>query len=287
MFSIFSSFSFRTVQGESEQFSCLNKQPWLIVLLLLLAACESAPSNSTADSDAPAAMSQDDNPAAEGFDLAGSDSLAIAIADEVVKAHGGRKAYDQNRYFKWNFFGVRNLIWDKKESRVRIDFPAKSAIYLLDYKQGTGRVQLAGEEINQPDSLAKYLAEARSIWINDSYWLIHQFKLKDSGVTLKIADDSPKDPQLQRPSYTIDQTFETVGDTPNNRYRLFIDKENYRINTWQFFRDAADTEASISTPWAGYATYNGLLLSTDRSGRFQLQDVSTPLVVADSIFAAF
>lgn len=287
MYRIFLPFSFHTFQRGSEQFSYFSKQPWLIVLLLLLAACESAPSSSTADSDAPAAMSQDENPAADGFDLAGSDSLAIVIADKVVAAHGGRKAYDQNRYFQWNFFGVRSLAWDKAAGRVRIDFPAKSAVYLLNYQAGTGRVQLAGEEISQPDSLTKYLAEARSIWINDSYWLVHQFKLKDSGVTLKMAEDSPADPQRQRPSYVLDQTFKAVGDTPNNRYRLYIDKEDYHINTWQFFREAGDAEASISTPWDGYQTYNGLLLSTDRSGRFQLQDVATPLELADSLFIAF
>ncbi len=260
---------------------------WAFVLLLLLAACESAPSSDSEDSATLASMAQDENPAAEGFDLSGSDSLAIAIADEVVKAHGGRKAYDQNRYFQWNFFGVRSLTWDKEEKRVRIDFPARSAVYLLNYQQETGRVQVAGEEISQPDSLAKYLAEARSIWINDSYWLVHQFKLKDSGVTLKMAEDSPADPQRQRPSYVLDQTFKAVGDTPNNRYRLYIDKEDYRINTWQFFRDAGDAEASISTPWEGYQTYNGLLISTDRSGRFQLQDVKTPLDLADSLFTDF
>lgn len=227
------------------------------------------------------------NPAAPGFNFLASDSLAIALADQVVVAHGGRKAYDQNRYFSWNFFGLRTLIWDKQAARVRIDFPSKQAIYLLNYETMEGQVQLQGQAVTQPDSLTKYLKEAHSIWINDSYWLVHQFKLKDSGVTLKMAEDSPADPSLQRPSYVIDQTFSEVGDTPQNRYRLFIDRENYRINTWQFFRQASDSEPSISTPWSAYATYNGLLLSTDRGSRFQLQEVSTPSEVAETVFTQF
>ncbi len=204
-----------------------------------------------------------------------------------MAAHGGRKAYEQNRYFTWNFFGLRSLVWDKQAARVRIDFPSKQAIYLLHYETMEGQVQLQGEAVTQPDSLAKYLKEAHSIWINDSYWLVHQFKLKDSGVTLKMAEDSPADPSLQRPSYVLDQTFEEVGDTPQNRYRLFIDRENYRINTWQFFRQASDGEPSLSTPWSAYADYNGLLLSTDRGGRFQLQNLSTPSEVAETVFTQF
>jgi len=261
-----------------------------LVLSLLLAgfsACESTPSGEQAAvaTEEPALV--DPNPPAEGFNAAGSDARAIEIADSVVWAHGGRRAYDNNRYFKWNFFGVRTLTWDKQEKLVRIDFPAREAIFLLDYSDMTGAVQLKGEEVTHPDSLNKYLEQAHGIWINDSYWLVHQFKLKDSGVTLKYVDDTPVDPQAARPSYVIDQTFSGVGNTPDNRYRLYIDKENFRINTWQFFRAATDEEPSMETPWQGYTAFNDLQLSTDRSGRFQLQEVSTPAEVAEAVFTAF
>ena len=53
------------------------------------------------------------NPPAEGFDLVNSDAKAIAIADEVVTASGGRQNWENTRLIKWNFFGSRNLAWDK------------------------------------------------------------------------------------------------------------------------------------------------------------------------------
>ena len=254
-----------------------------IFTLLALFGCD-ATSDTNSSMETPAAIY---NPAAEGFNEAGSDALAVAIADSVVVAYGGREAYDNNRFFEWNFFGVRSLTWDKLEKRVRIDFPAKKAVYLFDYDDKKGRVQLNGEEVTEPDSLDKYMAEAISMWINDSYWLVHQFKLKDSGVTLKYVDDTPVDPQTSRPSYIIDQTFSEVGDTPGNRYRLYIDKETKKINTWQFFREAGDEEAAMSTPWTGEKELNGILISTDRSGRFQLQDVATPLELDDAVFTEF
>jgi hypothetical protein len=258
----------------------------LLLLTGLLCTCDPAPDSPT---EVPAVIDLDPNPPADGFDLAGSDPEAIAIADSVVKYHGGRRAYDGARYFSWNFFGARDLVWDKEEERVRIEVPQDEMVYLLDYsdrERPTGAVQKQGEELTDPDSLELYLQNARSMWINDSYWLVQPFKLKDSGVTLRYVG-SEDDPQQDRPSEVIDLTFRDVGDTPGNRYRLFVDRENYRINTWQFFRNADDPEPAMETPWRGYREYDGVLLSSDRGGRFQLNDIAVSDEMDDAVFTEF
>lgn len=257
--------------------------------LLAFLSCDEAADTTTTQEDVTTTVERPDpNPAAPDFNAADSDERAIAIADSVVWAHGGRRAFDQNRYFSWNFLGMRDLLWDKEEERVRIEFPDREAIYLLDIEDMSGRVQLAGEEVTHPDSLNKYLEQARDMWINDSYWLIHQFKLKDSGVTLKYGGEVAEDPEAKRPSYVLDQTFADVGKTPNNRYRIFVDQETFHINTWQYFRNAEDEEASIVTSWSEYEEYEGgLLLSGDRSGRFQLGSIATPTTVEESRFTTF
>ncbi|MEM1357159.1 MAG: hypothetical protein AAGF89_03125 [Bacteroidota bacterium] len=273
-----------------------------LCLAVLLCACDSTPPTTTDHREAanggpktleitPVTIDLTDaaNPAAPGFDLAGSDKKAILVADSIVKHHGGRAAYDAARFFRWDFFGARTLTWDKQESRVRIDVPKQNMVYLLNYggKELTGRVRQKGDEIVQPDSLAKYLQRANSMLINDSYWLVHQFKLKDSGVTLKYVGEVRTDPQANRPSHIIDLTFKEVGDTPNNRYRLYVDKVNFRINTWQFFRNAEDEAPAIETPWKEYLPYQGLLLSGDRGGRFQLNDISVTNTLPERTFTEF
>ncbi|WP_157501081.1 hypothetical protein [Lewinella sp. 4G2] len=229
------------------------------------------------------------NPAAPGFNVAGSDAKAIRVVDSLVKYHGGRAAYDAARYFRWNFFGARTLSWDKLEKLARINVPEQNTVYLLNY--GTtplsGRIRVKGDEVTDPDALAEGLKKAHSMLINDSYWLVHQFKLKDDGVTLKAAEDVRTDPLATRPSFVIDQTFDGVGETPGNRYRLYIDKVTYRINTWQFFRNADDEEPAMQTPWNGYVPHNGLLLSGDRGGRFQLTDIGVPKLIREREFKEF
>ncbi len=253
--------------------------------ILLLTSCGSSaiePTTETVEVDY-------GNPAAEGFNASASDERAIAIADSVVMAHGGRKAFDEARFFKWNFFGARDLIWDKEEDRVRIEVPSQEMIYLLDYSDDdlTGAVRKNGEEMTDPDSLALYLQTANSMFINDSYWLIQPFKLKDSGVTLKYIGQE-NDPLKNRPSEVIELTFSEVGDTPGNRYRLYVDEESYRVNTWDFFRNAADAEPSMQTPYDGYTEYGGgILISGDRGGRFQLSNIEVTDSLSDTVFTEF
>ena len=273
-----------------------------LLLLVLLAACGTSDAPATGEAVVtekdgvktvtltPRKLPKGDgpNPPAEGFNLAGSDNVALGVADSVVKYHGGRAAWDEVRYLTWNFFGARTLNWDKHESRVRIDVPDENAVYLLDYsgEEPAGRVRILGDEVTDEAALREALGKAHSMFINDAFWLVHQFKLKDSGVTLKFAGEG-MDPQAKRPSFIIDQTFAGVGDTPENRYRLYVDKVTYRINTWQFFRNAADTEPAIETPWLEYRPYGNILLSGDRGGRFQLSDISVRKQLSERLFTEF
>src|SRR5688500_2784326 len=150
------------------------------------------------------------NPPAPGFDLAHSDPAAVELADSIMVAMGGRKNWDKTRFISWNFFGRRNLVWDKKEGHVRIESLPDSTIYLVNVNDLTGRVQVKGQELTEPDSLKKMLAKAKSIWINDSYWLLMPFKLKDTGVTLKYLGEDTTSSGLK--CNVLELTFSNVGD---------------------------------------------------------------------------
>ena len=88
-----------------------------------------------------------------GFNTEGSDAKALQIADSVMKAVGGRYAWDMTRYIRWTFFGSRSLVWDKTKEKVRIDYLNNDTKIRLNLKDMTGRVYKDGKEMTNPDSL--------------------------------------------------------------------------------------------------------------------------------------
>ncbi len=225
------------------------------------------------------------NPPAEGFNLADSDPAAIELADSIMVAIGGRKNWDATRYISWNFFGRRNLVWDKDIGRVRIESMPDSTIYLVNVNTMEGKVQIRGQELTEPDSLSKMLDRAKRIWINDSYWLVMPFKLKDSGVTLKYMGE---DTLVNEKYYNVLQlTFDNVGVTPQNKYDLYVGVKDKLIQYWSFYGDAEQDSASWTRPWDNYQKYGSILLSADRSDGGGPKNVRVDEQLPDEIFTEF
>lgn len=205
------------------------------------------------------------NPAAEGFDAAGSDAKAVAIADEVMAAQGGRKAWDNTKFIRWNFFGNRKLTWNKWTGDVRVEGLKDGSVALVNLNTGKGRYFKNGAEYTQPDSLAKYLPRAKSAWINDSYWLVMPFKLKDSGLTLKYVGEEKTEAGAEADKLQL--TFKNVGDTPQNKYYVWVDKSSHLVTQWAHYRKAEDEKPNFVLPWKDYQKMGNLLLSGDRGAR--------------------
>ena len=225
-------------------------------------------------------FAQSDNPPAEGFNNDASDQRAIELADEVMESMGGRLAWDNTRFIRWTFFGRRTLLWDKWTGNVRIDFADTDEVYLVDINTGEGKIWQDGTYLTEEDSITKYTARAKSIWINDSYWLVMPYKLKDSGVTLKYLGEETRGDTIE---HTLQLTFEGVGDTPENKYWVKIDNDNKLITEWLFYTQFNDDEPRFATPWADYSTYGNILLSGNR-GRGQLTDIGVFEYVPDQVF---
>ncbi len=246
-----------------------------LLLLSLLLACQSA-----TDQQSQAAP----NPAAPGFDQQASDPEAIAVADEVMQAMGGRSAWDATRYLRWTFFGRRHLIWDRQQQRVRIEVPADSLVYLFSYaKAPEARTFKNGVEFTAPDSVLKYTEQARRIWINDSYWLVMPFKLKDSGVTLKYLGEDKIGIDDVVPCELLELTFDQVGVTPQNKYQVWVSKTEHLVRQWAYFAEATDEAPRFTLPWLDYQQYGKILLSGNRGPR-QLTDIAAPQTLSDDTF---
>lgn len=203
-----------------------------------------------------------ENPAAPGFDLKGSDPAAINIANEVMRAQGGRAAWDATKVIRWTFFGGRTLTWDKQAGLCRIDWLKRQRKVIINLQDGSGKVSLNGVEQTNPDSLVKYLDLGRKVWINDSYWLFMPFKLKDSGVTLKsLGEGKTAD---GKPADLLQLTFKGVGVTPDNKYHVWVDKKTRLVTQWAYFEKYTDEKPEIQNPWGDYRRYGDILLSSDR-----------------------
>lgn len=249
----------------------------IAVSIIVLFACEIKKNNES--------KAVDDNPFAEGFDLAGSDDRAIEIADKVMLAMGGRKNWDNERFFKWNFFNARTLWWDKLKGDVRIQMHnSDSTIILINIFDESGRVFSNGSELTQVDSAAKYLKRGKGIWINDSYWLFMPFKLKDSGVTLSYVGEDTT--QMGQASDVLQLTFKNVGNTPQNKYHIWVDQSDNLIKQWAFFRENVMEEPNFITPWEDYKLYNSIYLAGNR-GQREITDIEVYDKMEESVFHEF
>ena len=225
------------------------------------------------------------NPPAEGFNQEGSDLLATLLADKVMNAMGGRKAWDETRFISWTFFGRRNHVWDKLTGDVRIEDPSRELIILMNINTMEGKVQLQGEELTHPDSLSKYLDRGNRMWINDSYWLVMPFKLKDTGVTLYYLGEDTT--EVGTKADVIKMTFEDVGVTPENFYDVWIDFDTKLVTQWAYYRNTESAEPNFVNPWLDYQQYGKILLSGNRGGNRELTNIQIREAVPEGTFTSF
>lgn len=225
------------------------------------------------------------NTPAPGFDMANSDPAAVELADSIMEAMGGRSNWEKTRFISWNFFGNRDLVWDKSMGRVRIESLKDSITYLVDLNTLQGRVRVKGTELNEPDSLKKMLKKAKSIWTNDSYWLVMPFKLKDTGLTIKyIGEDTMQNGDRCN---VLELRFQDVGDTPQNKYRVYVDMKDNLVKQWAYYREASQDSSNFMRPWDNYQKHGNVLLSADRSDGAGPRNVKVFETLPEKTFTEF
>ena len=220
-----------------------------------------------------------DNSPLPGFDKIGSDPQAIALADQTMERLGGRSNWDATRYITWRFFGKRLHVWDKWTGNIRFEDTNNTVLMNIHTQQG--RAWHNTTEQTNPDTLAQMLEKAYHAWINDSYWLVMPYKLKDSGVTLKYL--TPGYTEAGRLADILELTFKEVGLTPENKYHVYIDREDKLVTQWDFFPTADTPEPRFKTPWTNWQAYGNIWLADGRGQRSHTA-VATFDTLAESVF---
>ena len=218
-------------------------------------------------------------PPAEGFNQAGSDPKAIELADAVMDKMGGWDNWNKTRYITWKFFGGRLHVWDKWTGRLR--FENGDLTVLMNIHTKEGQVYRNGIQETQPDSVQKYLNNGYRAWINDSYWLVMPYKLKDSGVTLKY--DGETQMENGRDAHQLTLIFDSVGVTPENKYNVYIDKEHMMVEEWAYYPKASDAEPRFKNPWTNWVQYGKIMLSDGRGANERGERTHTHIAVFDTL----
>ncbi|HEX8428146.1 hypothetical protein [Hymenobacter sp.] len=226
-------------------------------------AC-SSPNEETASEVAttPATDSTASYPPATGFDKTGSDAKAQAVADQVMRQMGGYPAWEQTRLLGWDFLDGSYQLWDKKTGDFHWQKDSLVANYNLNTKQG--HAYSSGKDISGTEEGKKLLEKMYPIWVNNSWWLLMPFKLKDSGVTLtykgpgKLMDGTT-------PAEVLNMTFKNVGVTPENKYEVLVNPKTNLVEEWAYYPKATDAQPAFRRRWMEYKQYGPLKLATDRT----------------------
>jgi len=204
---------------------------------------------------------------------ANSDVRENELIEQCLTAMGGKQAWDNTKIIQWDFFGKRRLIWDKFNQDVIIEKIGNTNPYKiwvnLTTKQGKAFVN--NTWVEHPDSIKVWMNKGYEIWVNDAYWLVMPYKLKDNGVNLKYL--GYKKNSKQADCEVIELTFNNVGVTPENKYHIYFDNNTHLICEWSYFEKFTDNEPKMTTPWENYQKYGNILLSSNR-GKFNLDIIS-------------
>ena len=208
------------------------------LLALVLAGAAVALAAPVARAADPVSVTVTDSTAADTSHV--SDPQALAIADQVMKALGGNERWDKLHGIRWTWeFTVNDTVkslrkhsWDKMTGWHRISGKTRTGVdFVFIHKLNTpeGMAWMNGVKI-EGDSLQKLMKRANSVWINDAYWFLMPYKLRDPGVTLKYAGQVRDGDNLYD---KLGLSFDHVGDTPGDRYWVYVNRANHRIDKWE------------------------------------------------------
>lgn len=203
-------------------------------------------------------------------DLHGSDARAVAIANSVMDALGGQKQWAALRGLRWTF-GVqvgdsirasRRHAWDKVTGQHRVDgVNRQGQTFTIIHTVGdttAGMAWVDGTEI-VGDSLHKLIKRADALWVNDSYWFLMPYKLRDPGVTLGYAGDTT----MAGATYDkLALSFAQVGLTPGDHYWVYVDRADHRVKHWEMVLQG-DTPPPVGYTWGGWEQHDGLWFPTE------------------------
>jgi len=219
-----------------------------------------------------------------------ADPKADAVAAQVMQALGGQTAWDGTRYLHFTFAGRRTHTWDRWTGRHRVEGKTKegkSFVVLDNLQSRTGRAWTDGKEA-AGDDLKKMLELGYGTWVNDTYWLLMPYKIKDPGVHLSYAgEDTIGGKRYDK----LALSFDHVGLTPGDHYTAWINRDTHLMDRWAYVLESMKPSDPPGVwDWTGWQRYGAIMLAPHRTmvggegGKLELSDIAVPASVPDAVF---
>lgn len=168
---------------------------------------------------------------------------AEQLADEVLAALNKNK-YDSLEYIEFTFAGIHHYEWNKKDNTVRVRWNERELFLNLN---------------NDVESYSLLELKAYEYFINDSFWLVAPFKVRDAGVvrsTLEVDDGRG-----------LLLSYTSGGVTPGDNYLWIIDSRGFP-SAWKLWTSNVPI-GGVELSWEGWVKKNDVWFSTIHKNRIK------------------
>jgi hypothetical protein len=209
------------------------------------------------------------------------DAGALDLAAQVERALGG-PALARAGSLAFTFAVVADgresaafrHAWDRRTDRYAVEGPGEHGRtrVVFDLRSRDGRAWVDGAP-QEGERLRAALDWAYRRFINDTYWLLVPFKLRDPGVRLALQGERREG---GRTFDLLGLSFDRVGLTPGDRYTLWVDRATRRIDRWEMLLEGREPPPSVAA-WEGWVQVGGVWFSTRRtlgSRAIELRDIA-------------
>lgn len=192
---------------------------------------------------------------------------ADAMAEKMLSALNS-EAYDSIGAIKWNFKGIHDYVWDKKNDKADVMWEDLKVV--LDLNNNTGTVYKAGQEKSNEGEVAK----AFEYFYNDSFWLVAPYKVFDDGTERSMVETE------EGPALLI--TYNKGGVTPGDSYLWFLDR-NYLPRKYKMWVKIIPV-GGLEFTWTDWKQYQGgVWLPGNHEGfiNIEMNDIATASDASD------
>jgi len=159
-------------------------------------------------------------------------------------------------------------LWNCHTGDYRVEWKSREGEamqVLFNINTREGRAWKDGEEVTVAEDLGPLLERAYGRFINDSYWLLMPWKLRDPGVNLEHLGEKEVDGKMYE---VLHVSFGEVGLTPGDQYWAFVNPETKMMERWAYFLQSFEGEASLEGArpfaWRTWETFGRMKLAREK-----------------------